>query len=940
MQGARNSFKRAAFTWWQVSISEVLLLILCCVTQTVYSTQTIVNQIFTLFFLTNNATVLKLTKQTLFICCASLALASCSTQKNTFVSRQYHNLTAYFNYYYNANDIYKQALKKSEKSFQFNYTLPVPMLLLGEEQTIGSVAGDMDRTIEKCTKLIAKHSITVKPQVKRGLVKGKDQKFYNQNEFVRWSREAWLLIAKAQAWKGDLDKSELAFEYISTRFPNDQMWYEAQVWKARLAIMRNNFVEAADKLNSIENNRHRPRTAYFKHLMASTRATFHLQQNETQTAIPFIKTAINYAPHRRDKLRYTYLLAQIQQQMGQKAAAAENYAKALRLNPSYEMAFSIKINKLALGGTKGEALKKALTKLAKDDKNRDYLDQLYYTLGNLEFEAGNETQAIEYYKLSAQKSTQNDNQKGMSYLVLANYYFDKTQYTQAQGYYDSSIAVLDKNYPNYDEIANKTHFLNNLVKYLNIIDEEDSLLRVAAMPKAQRDAIIAEQIKKIEAEEEAKQLEAQEEQQRAMQYQQRRQYQHSTPGSESGKWYFYNQTSVSYGQTEFQLKWGKRKLADNWRRKNKTDNLMDTELTESTDTTPDPRKDLSNKSVEYYLAGLPMTDEQKQLAHSKIKRATLKAAEIYQTDLNDPQEAKNTYKQYIKRYPEDEESASAYYNLYKIAKSQDDISEMQNYKSLLISNYPKSPYALMLSNPEYFEELKKQVDAQEMHYQTTYQHYSQGNYQQALDLARQGLERYANTKLEAKYLLISALCLGKLGQTDQMKQQLAQVSTKYPKSEEQQLAKRTMQALEARELELTSAQPKQNLSDPDQQTTGTPYAPPQGEHLLALLVPKKTDINQLKFNIISFNVDFYIDQNLNVNNQTFNDFVEIITVSTLKDATMAQEYQRRLLKEQNIFGTLQQSEYQVFIISSENLAHFLQEKSIPAYLKFYRQHYQ
>ncbi|HPV57538.1 MAG TPA: hypothetical protein PKW61_10455, partial [Tenuifilaceae bacterium] len=90
-----------------------------------------------------------------------VGLTSCSSKKNTTASRAYHNLTAYYNYYYNAYDSYKSGIKRAETSYKFNYTLPLPMLLVGDEQVTGTVSGDMDRTIMKCTALIGRHSITV-----------------------------------------------------------------------------------------------------------------------------------------------------------------------------------------------------------------------------------------------------------------------------------------------------------------------------------------------------------------------------------------------------------------------------------------------------------------------------------------------------------------------------------------------------------------------------------------------------------------------------------------------------------------------------------------------------------------------------------------------------------------------------------------------------------
>lgn len=883
----------------------------------------------------------------LFVALVALMLASCSTQKNTFVSRQYHNVTAYFNYYYNANDIHTTSLKKAEKQFSYNYTLPVPMLLLGEEQMKSAVSGDMDRAIEKCTNLISKHSITVKPQRSTGLVMGDEKKFYNQNEFVRWAREAWYLAAQSQAWKGDLDRSQLAFEYISIRYPNTPMWYSAQVWLARLAILRSSFVEAGDKLNEISKNYKLPRTNDFRHLLNSTYAFYYLEQNDIVSAMPYISKSIRYASKRPDRLRYTYLLAQLQQQQGDNKKAAENYRKALHLSPSYEMAFSIKINSIALGGVKGESLKKELLKLARDDKNRDYLDQLYYTLGNMEWQGGNEAKAIEYYKLSARRSTNNDNQKGMSYLVLANYHFEKAIYVEAQGYFDSSIALLDRNYPNYDEIATKTRFLGRLVDNLNTISKEDSLLRVASMPKGERDALIASLIAKVREAEEAKRLEEQEEQQRAMQYQQQQRYNAvNADEKESGKWYFYNQNSLSYGQSEFQMKWGKRKLEDNWRRKNKAETMGDNAFATQTDTAGTgtgaaPKKELSNKSPEFYLVNLPMSDSLKRVANVKIKESMLRVAEIYQADLSDLNEAKKAYQMFIMRYPDDPLAASVYYSLYKIALEQENASEAQQYKAQLIASYPQSPYAMMLANPEYAENLKKQQSIIEQKYENAYNLYNSGDYSKAHAAVVEALTKHGESKLVPKFLLLDALCTGKTVGASEMKKALAEISSKYPKTDEGQQAGAIVKTIEARELSLATEQ---------QTTTDTPaagasvvqqqiFSQPQGEHMVVVLVPKKTDVNQLKFNVITFNVDNFIETDLNVSNAPFSDFVEMITITGLKDLKMASNYFARISTEEQIFASMEKNEYQMFVISTQNFAVFLEDKSISNYLDFFKKNY-
>jgi len=356
-----------------------------------------------------------------------VASTSCSTKKNTSVSRALHNLTAKYNYYFNANESYNNAIKKVSTTYSYNYTAPLPLFLFGDNQTSSMVGGDMDRAITKCTDLINRHSITAKPEQKRGTASSKEKKCYKQNEFVKWAREAWLLIGKARVWKGSYMEATLTFDDIILQFPETPMSHEAQIWLARIAIVNKDFVAAEDRLRIIDSNRKYPKNKHFTHLLESTWADFYYRQGNFDKVLPHLKKAINNAPDKSHRLRYLFLNAQILQKNGKYAEASTMYKSISRMNPSYEMNFNAKINLAAtsqLAG-KGQDMKKILLKMARDEKNREYLDQIYFTLGEIERSSGNIDKAIEYFQLSAQSSVSNNNQKGLSYLTLADYFFSK-----------------------------------------------------------------------------------------------------------------------------------------------------------------------------------------------------------------------------------------------------------------------------------------------------------------------------------------------------------------------------------------------------------------------------------------------------------------------------------------------------------------------------------
>lgn len=872
-----------------------------------------------------------------------LGLTACSSKKNTTASRAYHNLTAYYNYYYNAYDSYKSGINRADAAYQYNYTLPLPMLLVGDDQVSGSVIGEMDRAINKCTALINRHSITIKPQRKKGLITGKEKEFYNQTEFVRWARESWLLVGQAQTWKGDFEKARLTLEYILIQFPNATIWYHAQVWLARVSIITGDYVDALDRLKSIDANRRKPKDKEFVHLLSSTWAFYHLKQKQNSEAIPFIKKSIENSNRKSDRLRYSYILAQIQQQAGKNAEATIYYKKVLRMNPPYEMAFSIRIKLIALGNLQGESLKRELLRLAKDDKNKDYLDQLYYTLGSIERQEGNIDKAIEYFTLSAKLSTVNNNQKGMSYLVLADHFFGKLNYTTAQAYYDSAYNALDKNFPDYQRLEVKNRHLTKLVDNLNIIKTEDSLLRVANMPTKERDALIAKIISDLQAEEQKAKALEQEERQQSMLYQES-QRNRMTNEPSGGKWYFYNPASISYGQSEFQMKWGKRKLEDNWRRKNKRILSLD-ELSDGSsvsDTSKNPQKQLSNKSPEYYLVNLPVNDSLKALSNGRILEAMEKVAEVYQNDLGDINEAKMAYLKLAERFTETSQASTAYYNLYKLSVLHNSNTEAQSYKNILLQKYPTSPYSLLLSNPNYVEELNRKQNEGNEFYERAYQYYTSNNYAEALKLISEGVVRFKGTELEPKFRLLEALCLGKTSDLRTFKAALDNTSKAFPNTEQGQLASSMYSYLEQRELQLISGEAGIDVPQTEEiadSLSKVVYNSPSGEHMFILLVPKRSDINQLKFNIVSFNVDYFIETDLSVANQPLNDFVEIITVTGFRDEKLAVKYYNLIKQNERVFSIVRKEDYQIFAISIENFAVFLTDKSVADYLRFFKENY-
>lgn len=884
-------------------------------------------------------------KNTFRLTFLTLALTAwgCSTKKNTPVSRTYHNVTARYNYYFNAKQSYSNTIKRAEKDFDYSYTFPLPVLLVGQQKVISMVGGDMDRAITKCTDLINLHSITVKPERKRGKQTSKDKKFYNQSEYVRWVSEAWLLIGKARVWKGSYDEARMTFEYILVKFPETPVWFESHVWLARLEMLNNEFVSAEDRLRSLSANRKYPKDKYFSHLLQSTWASYYYKQNQLEPAIKHLKQALDNASDKAQKQRYTYLLAQLYQQQKQFGESNSYFKRVIKLNPNYEMSFNAKVNIASnfQGGKGSQDLIKTLNKMTQDEKNTEFLDQIYYALGNIEKSKGNIDKAIDYYQLSAQKSISNNHQKGLSYLVLADYFFERPNYTVSQAYYDSAYNALDEDYPGYKELEIKTLNLNKLVENLNIVSNQDSLQRIAAMSPKDRDALIAQLIKRVRDEEERLRSEEQEGRDRFAQFQ--RTQRGGMNQDQGGSWYFYNQALLSQGLAEFSMRWGRRKLEDNWRRSNKRVVVdQNADLVQSQDTTGTAQKILDNKSREFYLQDLPTNDSLMAVSHKLVQEAMFKVGEVYEKDLKDYPEAVKAYEELGRRYPESELTLQGYYNLYLVSRFLQKTTDVEKYKQIIVSRFPNSAFALMISNPSYVQNLVKEENEREAYYQNTFTFFKQGNFVQASELASEGIEKYKGTDIELKLKFIKAQCVGSRGDISGYKIALTDIVDHYPNTEIAASATDIIRFIEQRELQLASIQqtPESDSQMTEQEAAFSgSFVKPDGEHLFLAIVPKGSPINQLRYNLVSFNVDNFINMNLTVGVRELTEFVTLIAVEKFKNKDEAMEYYNVVLKEDGIMGTVKREDYSLVLISRNNYNQFLKDKAIADYLGFFRANY-
>ena len=890
-------------------------------------------------------------------------LISCSTKKNTAYRRSYHNLTSHYNVYFNGNESYKEGILYIENNLQEDYS-NVLNVFIYDDPSANSVGSQMQRAEKKAATLIKRHSITVKPKRKKGKRTQKDKDFSAQKEFNKWVDDAHLLMGKSFLVEGEYNSAEENFSWIISEFPKVETKYDAQIWLARTYIQKKNYKKAIDFLQRSEAEKDFPEKRLNRELFP-TYADYYIKQKRYPEALPWLELALEEKGKKLYKRRYKYIMAQIYQMKGNDKKAYDMYQEVIKMRPKYEMEFSAKIQRATLfdkksGDSKG--IRKQLYKMLRDEKNIDYKDQIYYALANIDMKENLEPDAIVNFKLSAQTSISNNAQKGLSYLSLADIYFEKLNYITAKAYYDSTIMNLSKKHHNYDEIEIKSANLTELVTYANIVQRQDSLLRLANMSEKDRGKVIAEIIQEIIEEEQRLAEEARQQQLDLAQYNDnnRRGTDNSSSG---GKWYFYNPAAIGMGQADFARKWGERRLEDNWRRKNKAvtefETIDDEEEGEATDST---KQKFDKKNPQFYISQLPISDSAQVVSNEQIEEALFQLARVYREQFVDYKKSIATYADLLKRYPATSYELDAWYQLYQLHELQKEPIQSEKYKQLILGKYPDSVPAKILTDPNYLAQIEAEKNKTRGIYVNAFEAFKGRKFSKTIKYCDYVEKNNPETPLMPKFRLLKAQSIGATGNVDAMKTSLADIAKDYPETEEQELAEFMLSRIESggyvnfvAENETVYVAKEDKPKDETQASDTTAVEDdileeiaPENVYIFDATVShqyvmaatgKISDLKRLKYNIVKYNMNQFLMFDFKVSDRKLTSDTKLILVKPLNDAKEAFKYLKLIRRNTDVYSEFSSLKMEQFIISNENLKILLKDKDVKRYLMFFDQNY-
>jgi tetratricopeptide (TPR) repeat protein len=860
----------------------------------------------------------------LLLILAASFLYSCSTQKDRWTNVKYHELTTHYNGYFNGNESYKAGVERLEANVDENFDEVLPIYITGDENNAKAIFGDMDRAIQKATKMIEKHSMRIKGEEKN-----------------RWIDENYMLIGKARFYRMEYISALDAFNFVYLKFPNDPSYYEAQLWIARTHMAMGNYTSALLSLDNIAGERNTPEELRTE--INAFYAQAYYDRGMYEDAIDFMFQSLAQAKDKEKRIRRTFILGQLYEKNGECHKAVPQYGEVVKLNPEYKYEFNAQIRRALCVSERGRnknAIKDALIKMAEDDKNAEYLDQIYYALGEIAYNEEKTEEAIQYFKASSASSVGNMKQKAMTYMRLAEIFFENRKYVPAQAYYDSTMMVLPREHVDYVEISRLTKNLTELVTHLITIQTQDSLQALARMSESDRNKAIDKMINKIKEDEKRAEREAQRGFNQKMRIEQENRDRGG--GGTGGGWYFYNPSTVSFGYSEFTRIWGDRKLEDNWRRRNKLVTSTDVnDAISETDTiwVGDSMMVVDKYDREYYLRFIPLTDSALAVSDSMIQNAYYQVGYIYKEKLNDLLKSADSFESLLKRYPDTPKKLRLYFNLYRVYTSLQFDKEASHYKSLILNEYPNSEYAQVILDPEYFQKKEQEANKVEDYYRDTYTLFTQRKYSSVIKNAEYAIKAYPGHPLLSKFAFLRALSLGSKGE-EELIAALEELIANYNGTAEAEEARAMLRYYKA-DVSESTGESEDSVDDALLAEAEKLYQDGSGkQHFFVLIAPNgSVDFNTLNSFVSDFNRNFFETQNLNVRSLFLDQDNQMISVRTFKDDEIAKNYFTSLSSEPNVQNYLNVEGVHMFLISTENFTAFYQDKRVDVYKAYFNAHY-
>ncbi len=876
--------------------------------------------------------------RTYMILLALLAgVISCSSQKDTFTNRLYHNTTARFNAYYYAKEKIKELEVEIEKEYQEDFSQVLPVFYPIDSSTIEANETLLDEAREMASKAVDWHKIS------------------------KWVDPAYLLIGRVDYYNGKFDEAQNTFKYLNVNSTQDPVRHEALIRLLKSFIDLRQFEDANFVVDYL--SKEPDISKENKKLLYKTLAYYYESRGETDMIVPSLFKSLEFTDDKAEISRINFILGQMYQKAGLDAFAYEYYQKSLSGSPNYERTFFAQLFSQQVAELeKSKDLKRVrdyYDALYSDNKNVDFRDVILFEKGRFEKKQGNLDEAIRLYSLAAKEPSENERQKGYIYQELSEVFLhEKEDFLKTKYYLDSALSKFKETDRNYATLASRKVVFDQFAENFETLTRNDSLIRLSRLSPEEQETYVDTYL----AQEEARLIQ---EAELANQKKNTGIFDNllafgGSGGSSGSTFYWDNPVAIQRGSLEFNKVWGNRSLTDNWRSSDRSfqdipgegDQAVSSEETEE-GTTEDSEEtalatQLPDKSS--LLSQIPNEPETRELMLEEMENAYFNLGKLLYFDLEEPQKAITNLEMLIEKFPETPKKPEAYYTLY--LASRDLGLGAETYALLLNTEFPDSQFTKSINNPDQVSGSQANFESGQ-NYKEAYARYREQEYTSARSIIRESLNRYPLTKNTDRLLLLDILIAGKLESVDRYKERLHSFLQNAEDEPLRDFAEKLLEAVSEDDEAVASSEeealPGEETvaadQDQDQQVPeeeASPYkANASQTHIFILPLDEDMAENSgdLTAALESFHAENFSIERLRTGTIAITRETKILIISPFPNAEKSLNYRETFLSSFNSDSLPEEQKNSSFVISIENFQQLNKRKDLEEYRSFYEQAY-
>ena len=848
------------------------------------------------------------------------------------------NLTAKFNILFNARTLVKESEQRIQESYLTSYDQPISVFCEPDEKLGKAESANLDKAILKAN-IVA-----------------------NEKSQSRFVDDAYVLIGIANYLKADFYNSVEYFTYVYKGYPKEKDNRQAAlIWRGRALMQLHRMAEAEASLDTalkyLKTSKKMVAEAY------ASKAQWYIYAKAYEPAIPLLNKAIKACTNKAQRIRLTFLLAQLELETGKKALASSHFTQVYKSNAAFDMAFNAHLNQLSIAeqnSSKKVDRIKTLQALLKDDKNSDNVDQIYFQIGRSYQDAGNAKQTELNYKQSVLKSKRNQTQKGLSYLALANLYFNQPDYVTAKNYYDSTLSVLPSSHPSFDAIRKKNSNLDLLTSQLIIIATEDSLQTLTKLPEAEKRLKIVAQL-----EQKAKQDAAKKQTAGSPNTGMYTTNNDNTGNQIDAKFYFNNSAALSQGFADFKKRWGNRPLSDDWRR-SQTSSMVAMQTNNAIAASSSSLKatdgaDAINEQVNVILFTLPNTPDKLAQSNLRIANAYYEIGNYYREVAQDTAAAIGTFEKLLVKFPNYENTAAVCYNLFRLYADLDSVKSA-SFKATILKNYPNSLYAKVILDPEFSQKQDEQAVALNRAYNQTFDEFAKKNYTNTLVCILELKAQFGENKLSPQLAYLKTIAEGHQEELAPFETSLKNIVSTYPEDKlitplvknHLDFIEKNRKVLAAKLAVLTDKDPLVYALVEETKTeiisskpakileTNSLFSLADSSHYYVVIDVANggANLSSSRFGIGQFNRANFADGAIKHQLKPVGDANQLIYIGEFYSKNTATDYLQNIRSLLSDIMKVSKESYSIYLCTKANLDLLTNTDLLIQYQKFYTEHYQ